>query len=517
MNKFIAFEGIDDAKVAQAIELVCTWLREQSQPFIVTDEYVDSPQFAPVLAASTFSVLQLSAQRQLLTAVREQHLASVVLPALARGTWVLARRYSYGTCWHAADIGNDSGERRPDVICSVASVPEVVWQAHRRANPEGRLLLSQVELLCDRYAQACTRSEVHSVHLTDSDLDDRFAELIDLLGEEQVPSCTLPLFESGAIKRVWGVCASATKEQAGRLNAVLSRLDSMRGSDRNVVQVPRDFSERLLQFEAAFPNFSEVAQYLRQNLVLSVLGDRRVEIPPMMFCGESGIGKTEASLVLCDLLGLPVDRIDMAGLDTAAPLSGSDSSYINAKEGRPFEMLAYGNVINPAVVLEEIDKVSSGPRSDPLGPLYVLLEKSTARQFKDASIPELPFNASHINWIATANDHRLLPGPLLKRFRLFHVPVPNRSQWKIITRNMYGRILKSAHWGRAFKPVLDEVVVEHMAAEVEDTRALRDLLLDALGHAAMRGARSISIGDVQNRPEKRAFGFAPPALRQNAA
>lgn len=69
---------------------------------------------------------------------------------------------------------------------------------------------------------------------------------------------------------------------------------------------------------------------------------------------------------------------------------------------------------NPVLMLDEIDKVSSDSRHNPLGPMYSLLEKHTAKRFVDEYLG-VPFDVSNVIWIASANYVERIPEPIRSR------------------------------------------------------------------------------------------------------
>ena len=58
--------------------------------------------------------------------------------------------------------------------------------------------------------------------------------------------------------------------------------------------------------------------------------------------------------------------------------------------------LSKGNIANPMLLFDEIDKVSD-LRYQPLGAFYTLFEKHSAERFKDEVI-EIDLDASHVVW-----------------------------------------------------------------------------------------------------------------------
>jgi hypothetical protein len=92
-----------------------------------------------------------------------------------------------------------------------------------------------------------------------------------------------------------------------------------------------------------------------------------------------------------------------------------------------FETLVDGQYANPVMVVDEIDKARGEHAYDPLGALYSLLEHDTAAAFTD-EFAEVAIDASQVIWVATANDERAIPEPILNRMNVFEVqPRPRRG------------------------------------------------------------------------------------------
>ena len=69
----------------------------------------------------------------------------------------------------------------------------------------------------------------------------------------------------------------------------------------------------------------------------------------------------------------------MSSLTAGWILSGASSQWNNAKPGKVATALIHGEYANPLMVLDEVDKAGGDARYDPMGPLYGLLERDTAR------------------------------------------------------------------------------------------------------------------------------------------
>src|ERR1700747_84273 len=164
----------------------------------------------------------------------------------------------------------------------------------------------------------------------------------------------------------------------------------------------------------ALPNFSEPLDDIRKQVALCLETEDRLELMPILLLGDPGIGKTHFAKQLARMLGTAYQYVAMSSLTAGWILSGASSQWKNAKPGKGFQTLGNGRYANPVIVVDEIDKASGDAQYDPLGALYALLERETAQAFID-EFAEVPINAAQVIWVATANDDRAIPEPILSR------------------------------------------------------------------------------------------------------
>ncbi|WP_339080611.1 AAA family ATPase [Pseudomonas sp. TMP9] len=197
----------------------------------------------------------------------------------------------------------------------------------------------------------------------------------------------------------------------------------------------------------------------------------------------------------------------MACAQSGAALAGSESFWGNSQPGQLFNLLASQQNANPMVMLDELDKAGGDERFDPLAALHTLLEPAAARNFVDLSVRDLAINASHVNWLATANDLERLSKPILSRFSVLHIPAPSADQVSIIVRNLYNQTRDESSWGQHFADTLCDEVVERMSTLAP--RKIRITLQRAFGAAARSGRSCIQPEDLKiQTPEKpKVFGF----------
>ncbi|MCO4054230.1 MAG: AAA family ATPase [Bosea sp.] len=148
-----------------------------------------------------------------------------------------------------------------------------------------------------------------------------------------------------------------------------------------------------------------------------------VTIRPVLLTGTPGSGKTHFARRLAHHFGLHVWSVDCAGSDGAV-FAGTDRRWFSAEPSHPFLAMSRGRQANPLVILDELEKAPTrqdhGRMWDSLLPY---LDPGSNSQIQDKCL-QVPIDASHINYVATANRIDNLPWPLRDRLRIIEFPEP---------------------------------------------------------------------------------------------
>lgn len=315
--------------------------------------------------------------------------------------------------------------------------------------------------------------------------------------DDREPKAPVPveIFQKEDMEAARRLAKNMDNDTAKRLEIILSRLSN---ANRWRPRVAAVSPSAVLAMKQTFPNFAEVIDEIAAHLVLARLGGAEqsvLALPPLLLVGPPGVGKSYFARQLAEVLGTRFWETSLSTNTSGFMLSGLDMGWSTGKPGLVFNALLESREANPFILLDEIDKANNESKSDPLGALYSLLEPDMAKRFRDEAVT-LPIDASHIIWVATANEACSIPEPLLSRMTVFEIPQPNAEQSANIARGIWKQLRETQPWGRFMHSTLEPEVLTRLQGE--SPRVMGKLLARGAGQAILRKRQKLAAEDIKN-------------------
>ena len=195
--------------------------------------------------------------------------------------------------------------------------------------------------------------------------------------------------------------------------------------------------ERIAAVHAEFPWMAPASTFVMNRLRLTTAqGPAPAHLPPHIVLGPPGIAKSSWARALARAFELPAADIDIGATNGGTfSISGVERGWGSAAAGRVVTTMLRERVANPMVILDEIDKIPTSPRSTQgslpgaFEVLKSMIEPATARAWT-CPYHQIPFNLSRVSWIMTTNSIDQLPTAFLDRCRVIRVEGPDHAQLK---------------------------------------------------------------------------------------
>jgi ATP-dependent Lon protease len=305
--------------------------------------------------------------------------------------------------------------------------------------------------------------------LGENDADDDIAELKAELEQAQLPEAVRKEVDR-ELRRLNRMTPNAADYQVAR--AYLELVAELPWHQQTDDQLDLEHARQVLDEDHY--GLEEVKARILESLAVLRLNPA-AQAPILCLVGPPGVGKTSLGQSVARAMGRKFERISLGGMHDEGELRGHRRTYIGAMPGRIIQGIRRASVLNPLLMLDEIDKLGRDFRGDPSAALMEILDPAQNRDFRDNYL-NLPYDLSRVFFMTTANTLEGISRPLLDRMEVLELSGYSDTEKQAIARRY---------------------LIPRQRRQAGLTEAQFDISAAALGVAIRRYTREAGVRDLE--------------------
>lgn len=232
----------------------------------------------------------------------------------------------------------------------------------------------------------------------------------------------------------------ATSPEANTIRTYIETVLDLPWTEHSKEGFSLDRAEKIL--EADHYGMEKVKERILEHLAVRESAPS-AHTPILCLVGPPGVGKTSVARSVAKCLNRNYVRMSLGGVKDEAEIRGHRKTYVGAMPGRIIAAMRQAGTVNPLLLLDEVDKLSSSYNGDPASALLEVLDAEQNFTFRDHYV-EIPYDLSQVLFMCTANALEAIPGPLRDRMEIIELSgYTSREKREIALRHLYPKQLKA--------------------------------------------------------------------------